>query len=102
MTDSSSDWSLTGAAIASRAKEVAATLKGLLDYRVGALLKLKRHVEAERLGGLEVDRQLELDRGLDRKLARLLTLEDAIGIARRAPKVIERVISVDSKPPSSV
>jgi hypothetical protein len=26
--------------------------------------------EAERLGGLEVDDQLELDRGLDRKLAK--------------------------------
>ena len=55
---------------------------------------MQRHVEAERLGGLEVDHQLELDRGLDRKLARLRALEDAIGIGRRAPKIIEQVISV--------
>ena len=55
---------------------------------------MRRHVEAERLGGLEVDHQLELDRGLDGKLARLRALEDAIGIARRAPIIIEQVISV--------
>ena len=55
---------------------------------------MRRHVEAERLGGLEVDHQLELDRGLDGKLARLRALEDAIGIGRRAPKIIEPVISV--------
>ena len=52
------------------------------------------HVEAERLGGLEVDHQLELDRGLDGKLARLRALEDAIGIGRRAPKIIDQVTSV--------
>ena len=53
-----------------------------------------RHVEAERLGGLEVDHQLELDRGLDGQLARLRALEDAIGIERRAPRVIESVVSI--------
>ena len=50
----------------------------------------RRHVEAERLGGLEIDHQLELDRGLDGKLARLRALEDAIGIGRRASKIIRR------------
>src|ERR1700736_4770172 len=58
------------------------------DNMVGALLEEQRHVEAERLRGLEIDRQLELDRGLDGKLARLLALEDAIGIGRRASKII--------------
>ena len=66
----------------------------LFDHLIGALLQLPGHVEAERLGGLEVDHQLELDRGLDRKLARLRALEDAIGIGRRAPKIIDQVISV--------
>ena len=55
---------------------------------------MQRHLEAERLGGLEVDHQLELGRGLDGKLARLLALEDAIGIGRRAPKIINQVNSV--------
>src|ERR1700730_15094382 len=59
-----------------------------------ALLEEQRHVEAKRLGGLEVDHQLELDWGLDGKIARLLTLEDAIGIDRRAPKIIGHVNSV--------
>jgi hypothetical protein len=36
------------------------------------------HVEAECLGGLEVGHQLELDWGLDGKLVRLRTFEDAI------------------------
>src|SRR5688572_521328 len=65
-----------------------------LDHRVGALLKEHRHVEAERLGGLEVDRQLELDRGLDWQLARFRALEDAIDISRGAPVVVEKVDSV--------
>src|SRR5665811_483744 len=55
---------------------------------------IRDSVEAERLGGLEIDHQLELDRGLDGKLARLDALEDAIGIGRRAPKIIGHVISV--------
>ena len=67
-----------------------ADIGSLFDHLVGALLEMQRHVEAERLGGLEVDHQLELDRGLDGKLARLRALEDAIDIGRRAPKIIER------------
>src|SRR5262245_30865695 len=55
---------------------------------------MRRHVEAECLGGLEVNNKLELDRGLDWKLARSSTLEDAIDIRRRTPKIIDQVISV--------
>src|SRR6516225_5121202 len=65
-----------------------------LDHLVGALLKQRRHVKPERLGGLEVDDQLELDRGLHWKLARFCALEDAIDIRRRASKIIDQVISV--------
>src|ERR1700738_4334166 len=64
------------------------------NHVVGALLEEPRYVKGECLGGLEVDRKLELDRGLDRKLARLRLLEDAIGIGRRAPKIIDQVTSV--------
>jgi hypothetical protein len=68
--------------------------EALLNHLVGALLKAQRHIQAERFGSLEIDHQLELDRGLDRKLARLGALEDAIGIGRRAPIIIDLVISV--------
>ena len=39
---------------------------------------------AELFGSLQINDRLKLDRGLDGKLARLFTLEDAIGIVRRA------------------
>src|SRR5262249_46360440 len=58
------------------------------DHLVGALLENPRHVETERLGGFEVYHYLELDRSLDRKLARLRALEDAIGVNGGAPKII--------------
>ena len=60
-----------------------------------------RNIEAERLGGLEVDHHFELDWGLDGKLARLRALEDAIGIGRRAPKTIGQVNSVGQQPADS-
>jgi hypothetical protein len=40
----------------------------------------RRHLEAERLRGLEVDRQLVLHRRLHPQVGRLLALEDAAGI----------------------
>ena len=40
-------------------------------------------VEAERLGGLEVDHQLVLGRRLHRQVGRLLALEDAVDVAGR-------------------
>ena len=48
------------------------------------------HSETERLGGLKVDRQLELGRLLDRQVGRLLALEDAVHVAGRAAVLIAR------------
>ena len=64
------------------------------DHLVGAGEQDWRHIEAKRLGGLEVDRQLELDRALDGKLARFRALKDAIGIGRGAPKIMDQISSV--------
>jgi hypothetical protein len=33
---------------------------GLLNHLVGELLKVERHVEADRLGGVEIDYEVEL------------------------------------------
>src|SRR5262245_26588795 len=66
----------------------------LFNHLVGALLEMERNVEAERLGCLEVDDQIELDRSLDGKITRLRALEDTIGIGRRPLKIIELVIPV--------
>ena len=65
----------------------------LFDHVVGKGKQLVGHGKAERLGCLEVDHQLELDWGLDGKLARFLALEDAIGVGRCLPIRIELVNS---------
>ena len=51
----------------------------------------RRHVEAERFGGLEVDHQLVLGRRLHRQVGRLLALEDAVDVAGRAPVLVDHV-----------
>src|SRR5262249_5506640 len=55
---------------------------------------MHRYDHTERLGGFQIDHQLEFDRSLDGKLTWLLALKDAIDIRRRTPKIIDRVASV--------
>src|SRR3954453_4344965 len=70
----------------------------LFDHLVGAAEQRGRQLEPERLSRFEINYQLEFDRKLHRKLARLLALEDAIGVARRATVTIETVVSVGQQP----
>ena len=56
-----------------------------------------RHVEAERFGGFQVDRQLEYCRLLHRKVGGLLTVEYPIDIARRLIALAVRRIWITLK-----
>jgi hypothetical protein len=51
----------------------------------------RRHFEAKRLGGLEVDHQLVLRRRLHRQVGGLLALEDAIDVSSRAAVLIDQI-----------
>jgi len=48
-----------------------------------------RQVEAERLGGLEIDHHLELGGCLHRKVTSILTFEDAVDVRSRPPEMKE-------------
>lgn len=50
--------------------------RGLFDHLISAGKQRRRDGQPQRLRGLEVDDQLELDRLLDRKVFRLSALED--------------------------
>ena len=62
----------------SRHEQIAANRSTLFDHLVGTEEKHRRHDEAERFGGLEIDYQLELCRKLNWQLARLRTLQNSI------------------------
>jgi hypothetical protein len=52
----------------------------LLDHLVGAQQQRRRDREAERLGGFEIDDELELGRLLDGEIRRSRTLEDLVDV----------------------
>ena len=59
----------------------ASSIGPLLDDLVGAGEDRGRHGEAKRLGGLEVDHQLECGRLLDRQISGLGAVQDLSGVA---------------------
>src|SRR5262245_52852889 len=63
-------------------------------HLVGEQLHRAWDRQSERLGGLQIDDQLELDRTLDRKIGRLVALENPPGIDARSAKRIRNVVTV--------
>ena len=63
----------------------------LFDHFIGACEQQRRHDETERLRRLEIDRQFILGRRLHWQVGRLLAFEDAVDVAGRSPKYIERI-----------
>ena len=49
---------------------------------------MKRNVEAEHSGGVEIDDELELRGLLDQQVGRLLAFEDAVNVAGGTPELI--------------
>src|SRR5436190_1256210 len=59
---------------------------------------MKRHLQAEVLRGFEIYHKFELDGRLDGKLARLLSFQNAIGIARGNSKLVALLSSIGKQP----
>src|SRR6516225_11342525 len=63
----------------------------LLNHLVGAGAHRRRHGEAKRFGGLEIDYQFVLGWRLYWQVGRLLALEDAIDVASSTPKLVNEI-----------
>src|SRR3954451_14226949 len=53
----------------------------LFDYFVGAVEQRQWHGEAKCFGGLQIDHQLELDRQLHWKIARLCSFQNLVDVS---------------------
>jgi pimeloyl-ACP methyl ester carboxylesterase len=70
----------------------------LFDHLVGGHEQARRHGQAERFRGLEVERGFELGRRLHRKIGRFVAAQDAVDIGCRLPKMLDEVDPVGHEP----
>src|SRR5262249_52001489 len=65
-----------------------------LDQPVGKDEHIERNLQPNRLGGIEIDHQLEFHRRLHRQIAGLLALEDTVDIGRSLPIKVDKIGAV--------
>src|SRR6516164_4458829 len=71
-----------------------------LDHLVGKNEHAGRNSEAERLGGGQVDDEIELGRLLDRDVARLCSAQNLVDVVGSAPELVRQAWSVGHQPSS--
>jgi hypothetical protein len=67
---------------------------GSLNHFASTSTERRRHLEAKRLGGVEIDNHFEFDRPTDRQIGWLLAFENSPGIDARSAEGISSVISI--------
>src|SRR5689334_12531716 len=70
----------------------------LFDDLIGGTDKGRRHIQAERLGGFQVDDEMEFGRLLHRQVGRPLALQDAIDITGGKAKGFDPIDPVADQP----
>ena len=77
-----------------KADSCSAAILSLFDHLAGLRKQHRRHGEAERFGGLQIDYDLVLCHRLNGKIGWLLAFENAIGVIGRSSGLLDRINSM--------